>query len=92
MPEPKTLDRDELEPIQGGWIVKRTDEYVIDVVRQIFNWRVHVAVPDLYGMVYEHGYCYFGTDAETLTRAVIAAQQWEDPLNTDPIGFDKKAY
>lgn len=81
-----------LERIDGGWIIRRTDEYVIDVARQIFNWRLHVAVPENYGTFYEHGYCYFGTGADSLVLAIEAGKRWEDPLHTDPIGFGKKAY
>lgn len=71
----------------------RTPDFeVIDVTRQIFNWRLHVAQAEDYGRLYEHGYCYFGTDAFTLARAVSAGLAWDDPLNTDPVGFDKKAF
>lgn len=81
-----------LERVNGGWIIARTDEYVIDVTRQIFNWRLHVALPENYGQVYEHGFCYFGTGADSLVLAIEAGKRWEDPLNTDPIGFGKKAF
>lgn len=92
MPEPTMPILEDLEPVPGGWIIRRNDEYVIDVMRQLFNWRLHVADADSYGTFYEHGYCYFGLGVESLVRAILAAQQWEDPLHTDPVGFDKKAF
>lgn len=81
-----------LTPTQGGFIIRQTDEYVIEVNRMLFNWRLLVAYTEYYGRVYEHGYCYFGTGPETLTRAVLAGQAWENPLVSDPIGYDKKAF
>ncbi len=81
-----------LEPILGGWIVARTDEYVIDVVLQLFNWRLHVATAEQYGKTYEHGYCFFGRSSYALQRAIEAARAWTNPLDTDPVGFDKKAF
>lgn len=80
-----------LTPITGGFEVKRTDEYIVVVMLMLFNWRLIVMIPDQ-TLVYEHGYCYFGTDDEALTRAILAGQAWDDPLNTDPIGYDKKAF
>ena len=83
---------DGCEPVVGGYIVRRTDTYVVDVVCQIYNWRLHVSNADEYGKTYVHGYCYFGTGAETLAGALVAAHAWEDPLHTDPIGYGKKAF
>lgn len=77
---------------ENGFIVQQTSEFVVDVTLMLFNWRVHVALADRYGSFYERGYCYFGTGPDTLVRAVLAAKQWEDPLHTDPVGFDKQAF
>lgn len=29
---------------------------------------------------------------ESLARAVAAGLEWQDPLHTDPAGFDRKAF
>lgn len=81
-----------LEAIQGGYIIERTDDYVIDIVRQLFNWRLHVALAESYGSFYLHGYCFFGTEQDTLVTAIASGSRWTDPLNTDPVGYDKKAF
>jgi hypothetical protein len=80
------------ERIPGGYVLARTDDYVVDVTIMMFNWRIHVALPEQYGQTYEHGYCYFGTGVDTMLRAVAAGLAWEDPFNTDPTGYDKKAF
>lgn len=79
-------------PIAGGYIVQQNDDFVVDVIRTLYNWRVHVALAEEYGAFYLHGFCYFGTGPETLARALAAAKQWADPLNTEPDGFDKEAF
>ncbi len=81
-----------LTPVRGGYIIRRTDEYVIEVIQMLFNWRLYVALPEHYGQVYEHGFCYYGTGPDPFILAVKAGQQWRDPLNTDPVGFSKKAF
>lgn len=81
-----------LTQVQGGYRIKQTDEYYVDVMLMMFNWRLVVGLTEMDGLTYEHGYCYFGTDLGTFARAVAAGIAWTDPLNTDPEGFDKKAY
>lgn len=76
----------------GSFIVRRDGEVVIEVVPMIFNWRLLVATEDAFGRWYEHGYCYFGTGPDALLRALAAAEVWDDPLNTEPVGYDKKAF
>lgn len=73
----------------------RGDRWVISIARMIFNYRVYVSAEELFGETYESGYCYFGTDPATYALAVGSATAWalsEDPLNTDPPQFDKKAF
>lgn len=86
-------DRDgqQLERIDNGWRVKVTDEYVIEVWKTLFNWRLVVMVPNQQAYV-EHGFCYFGLGLESLTRAIAAGLEWEDPFTTKPAGFDKQAF
>jgi hypothetical protein len=87
-----TIDLSDFEIVTGGFLLERTDEHIIEVVEMIYNWRLVISLPELHGLVYEKGYCYFGRGPEPLTRAILAAQQWRDPLNTDPVGFDKRAF
>ncbi len=84
-------DGRQLERIDNGWRVKSTDEYVIEVWKTLFNWRLVVMEPNQQATV-EHGFCYFGLGLESLTRAVAAGLEWEDPFNTKPNGFDKQAF
>jgi hypothetical protein len=78
----------------GGFLVKRTEDFVIEVSPMIYNWRVHVALPEFYGQTWEKGYCYFGLGLDTLVKALTAAETWAegDPLTTDPPDFDKRAF
>lgn len=76
----------------GEYVLVRTPEFVLDVRRMIFNWRLHAALPEMYGKTYERGYCYFGTGLGPLVRSLVAAEAWVDPFGTDPIGFDRKAF
>lgn len=84
-------DGQQLERIDNGWRVKSTDEYVVEVWKTLFNWRLVVMVPNQQATV-EHGFCYFGLGLESLTRAIAAGLEWEDPMNTKPAGFDKQAF
>ncbi|WIE80932.1 hypothetical protein [Curtobacterium sp. MCSS17_016] len=84
-------DAHQLERIDNGWRVKATDDYVIEVWKTLFNWRLVVMVPNQQAVV-EHGFCYFGLGLESLTRAIAAGLEWEDPFNTKPAGFDKQAF
>jgi hypothetical protein len=81
----------QLERIDNGWRVKSTDEYVVEVWKTLFNWRLVVMVPNQQSVV-EHGFCYFGLGLESLTRAIAAGLEWEDPFITKPNGFDKQAF
>ena len=78
----------------GGFLVAETDDFIIEVSPMIFNWRIQVVSPELYGQCWEKGYCYFGTSINTLVKALSAAEEWAtgDPFTTDPPGFDKQAY
>ncbi len=80
-----------ITPIANGFRLQETEEYVVEVWAMLFNWRL-IVMPPNQEIVVTHGYCYFGRDLTTLTRAIAAGVQWEDPLNTDPLGFDKKAF
>jgi hypothetical protein len=86
--------------IEGGVIVyegidDQGVEVTIDMVQQLFNWRLHVTEFRDYGFNYVHGYCYFGLGTNVAIQAFQAGLQWGlagDPLNTDPDGFSKKAF
>ena len=80
-----------LERIANGWRVKTTDEYVIEVWKTLFNWRLVVMLPNQQATV-EHGFCYFGLGLESLTRAVAAGLEWENPFTEKPNGYDKQAF
>lgn len=85
------LDDERIVRIDNGFRLQETDEYVVEVWRYVFNWRLVVLFPNQLIAV-EHGFCYFGTDLESLARAVAAGLEWDDPLHTLPAGFDKQAF
>lgn len=76
----------------GSVRVQETEEFVVEVVPMMFNWRLVVYYPWEAGRTYEHGYCYFGTGPATRARAVAAGEGWVDPLHTHPAGYDKQAF
>jgi hypothetical protein len=85
--------------IKGEWIVRtengyrlqETETFTVEVWKMLFNWRL-VVMPPHQQVETTHGYCYFGTNLESLARAVAAGLQWTDPMNTAPVGFDKQAF
>lgn len=83
---------EQLTPTEYGFRIRATDEYVIDVRKMLFNWRLIVSLAPEYGVSDLHGYCYFGRTEEALHRAVAAGLAWDEPLTTDPEGFDKQAF
>lgn len=89
---PETLrDGARIETIDDGFRLQSTDEHVVEVWRYMFNWRLVSMLPNQNATT-ERGYCFFGTDLESLARAVAAGLAWENPLRSDPEGFDKRAF
>ena len=83
------MQDERIVPTPHGFQLQKTEEYTVEVWRMIVNWRLVVFTDEI---SVHHGYCFFGTSLESLARAVAAGLEWEDPLNTDPPGFDKKAF
>ncbi len=81
----------EITRIDEGFRLQETDEFIVEVHRMLFNWRLIVRRPELSWEI-EHGFCFFGTDLATLARAVAVGLEWDDPLHATPTGFDKQAY
>lgn len=91
-------------PTEHGFRIRTAETHFVDVHRALFNWRLvlHVhgaecspsSVEHPHGVcpTLEHGFCYFGLGLESLARAVAAGLEWQDPLHTDPPGFDRKAF
>lgn len=57
----------------------------------LYNWRLVVLRPHQQ-IDAVHGYCYYGTELESLACAVAAGLEWHAPLNSAPVGFDKQAF
>lgn len=83
------MQDERIVPTEQGFRLQQTDEYTVEVWRMIVNWRLVVFTNEV---TVNHGYCFFGTGLGTLARAVAVGLEWEDPLNTDPSDFDKKAF
>jgi hypothetical protein len=78
----------EVTPVDGGFRVKETDTHQVDVLRQIYNWRI-ARTPKALPMTYDRFWCYAGTSWVTLIRAVSAAAEWDAGDSTDPEGWNK---
>lgn len=85
------LNDDRIIPIENGFRLQETDEYVVEVWAMLYNWRLIVMLPNQ-ALTVEKGYCYFGRDFGTLAKAVAAGLTWESPLTTAPEGYDKQAF
>src|ERR1700759_1543195 len=82
------IEIDDLEPVDGGFRVKTTDAYDIDVIMMIFNWRVTATPRDGRPETWR-GRCYFGSGPAAFVRAVLAAQAWDGDPSTSPPGWNK---
>jgi hypothetical protein len=78
----------EVTPIDGGFRVKETATHQVDVLRQIYNWRV-ARTPKSLPWTYDRFWCFAGTSFVTLLRAVRAAAEWDAGDRTDPEGWNK---
>ncbi len=78
----------EVTPVDGGFRVKETGTCQVDVLRQIYNWRI-ARTPKDFPMLYDRFWCYAGTSWVTLVRAVRAPAEWDGPDGTDPEGWNK---
>ncbi|PPG15022.1 hypothetical protein [Rathayibacter rathayi] len=90
-PPDVVLTDERVVPVENGFRVQATEEYVVEVWKMLFNWRLVVMPPGQQVEVTD-GFCYFGTGLESLARAVAAGLRWTDPMTTRPEGFDKQAF
>jgi hypothetical protein len=77
-----------LEHIDGGWRVKTAGTHYLDVMRQIWNWRL-VTTPLDDPLGYDRGWCYAGTGPASFLAAVLAAMAWDGADGTEPEGWNK---
>jgi len=92
-----TIDLTNLTPLGNGGVaqafrIRETDTHFIDVVEQLFNWRVCATFKPHDGFFYDAGYCYLGKGRDSFTRAVLGAAVWDGPGHGDPPGWDKNAF
>lgn len=85
------VDYRSFKKIDEGFRIEETEDYVIEVHRMLFNWRLVIMPPNQQIIIW-HGYCYFGLGHNSLDAALEAGSNWKDPMNTEPEGFDKKAF
>lgn len=78
----------EVKPVDGGFRVKETTVHYVDVLRQIYNWRV-VRTQKACEWSYDRYWCFAGTSWVTLLRAATAAAEWDGGDDTDPAGWNK---
>lgn len=73
-----------------GFRIRTLATHHVDVVEQLFNWRV-VAVPLGDPNTVDEAYCYLGKDLGSFMRAVLGAAVWGGPGHGPPAGYDKDA-
>lgn len=73
---------------RGTWTVKRSGDYLVEISVMLFNYRI-VLTPVSCLDVWDHGWCYFGRDQATLTRALLAATAFDPQTQSAPVGYDK---
>jgi hypothetical protein len=71
-----------------GWRVKETPTHHIDVLIQIFNFRI-ARTPKARPLTFDRFYCYAGKGRATLLSAVLAANAWDGADDTEPLGWNK---
>lgn len=71
--------------------VKTVGHYHIEVLPQLFNWRIHtIGVDGEPGIDWSHRYwCYAGRGQSTFVAAVLAAAAWDGGNDTEPVGWVK---
>lgn len=70
------------------WRVKSTANWHVEICPMIFNYRVVLTPVDCLD-TWEHGWCYFGTGAGSLAKAVLAARAFDPETESAPAGYDK---
>lgn len=74
--------------IPGGFRVKETATHWVDVIRQIFNWRV-TCTPKDRPFMYDRHWCYDGADWAALIITLLAVADWDGGQDTEPDGWLK---
>lgn len=74
--------------VDGGFRVKTTETHYIDVIRQLFNWRV-TTTPKDNPLLYDRYWCFAGTGWLTLLTAVMAVADWDGSEDSEPEGWNK---
>lgn len=69
----------------GTYRLKETDTHWVDVVPQIFNWRICLT-PKSDPRFYDRGYCYTGNNP---IPAILAAMEWDPETQPEPKGWVK---
>jgi hypothetical protein len=73
---------------RGSFTIARRGEYLVELLTMIYNYRV-VLTPVDNPEGYVAGWCYFGADAATLSRAALAALAFDPVVDDEPVGYDK---
>lgn len=72
------------------WRVKQVGRWYIEVVPQIFNWRIHTVDSQAGPWASSDRYwCYEGRCATTFVGAILAAHAWDGADDTEPVGWIK---
>ena len=76
-----------ITPVEGGWQVRETEHYFIQVIRMGANQRI-VTVPKAWPEMYERGWCY---NQEALTAVILRCQLFDPDQGEEPVGWVKEA-
>ncbi len=76
-----------ITPVEGGWQVRETDDYFIQIIRMGANQRI-VTVPKAWPEMYERGWCY---NQEALHAVILRCQLFNPDVGEEPEGWVKEA-
>jgi hypothetical protein len=72
--------------IEGGWRVRETEQYFVDVMRMAYgNLRIVLVAKDS-PYFYERGWCYH----DSLPAVVLAAGVFDPDAGEEPVGWIKE--
>ncbi len=71
--------------IEGGWRVRTTERFHIDVIRMGFNWRMVTTYKDS-DWQYERGWCY----QEPLVVIILRCATFDPDIGEEPAGWVKE--
>lgn len=80
-----TISIDTPQQIHGGWRVRETERFYVDVLKMMFNTRI-VITPKSSELEYLRGWCY----QEPLHATVLRCALFDPEAGEEPVGWVKE--